>query len=133
MNKNIENKIKNETQKKYRLLYWYVGRENVIYTIPVGSIFEAALVKHSLAYTDLIKYDLGVTGDYMSSISLEVFEGGCWVDWYDDYSGNDSLEDWLEENEPENYNRITNLHKHFRAIRKNGEDLTLDYDNEEEC
>lgn len=131
MKKNMVNTMNNEPQKNYRLLYWYVGRESVIYTIPVGSIYEAALVKHSLAYTDLIKYDLGVTGDYMGSISLEVFEGDCWVDWYDDYSGNDSLEDWLEENEPENFAKIKDLHKHFQAIRRNGEDLTLDYEDEE--
>ena len=116
-------------QKNYRLYYAYFSIDSTMFTIPVASIYEAALVKHSLAYSDLIKYGQGATPDYSSIIGLEVFEDGEWVDWYDE-DGNDNMEDWLEENEPENYAKIKALHKHFQAIRKNGKDLTLEDDAE---
>ena len=111
--------MKKNTQKNYRLYYAYFGPNATMFTIPVGSIYEAALVKHTLAYSDLIKYEQGATPDYVNMIGLEVFENGKWEDWYDD-DGNDNMEEWLEENEPENYAKIKDLHKHFRAIRKNG-------------
>ena len=126
----IKNAMNNETQEKYRLVYFYTGHKSIMFSIPVSSIYEAALVKHCLAYTDLIKCEQEVTPDCINKIYLEVFEDGCWVDWCDDFGSNKS-EAWLEENEPENYARIAELHKHFKAIRKNGEDLNLDYDNEE--
>ena len=121
--------MKNNTQNNFRLYYAYFGpRPNAtMFTIPVSSIYEAALVKHTLAYSDLIKYGQGVTPDYDSMIGLEVFENGEWVDWYDE-DGNDDMEAWLEENEPENYAKIQDLCKHFRAIRKNGADLTIEDD-----
>lgn len=118
------------TQKNYRLYYAYFSIDSTMFTIPVDSIYEAALVKHTLAYSDLIKYGQGVTPDYDSMIGLEVFENGEWVDWYDE-DGNDDMEAWLEEYEPENYAKIQDLCKHFRAIRKNGEDLTIKIDTEE--
>ena len=130
MKNNIKNAMNNETQKNYRLVYFYAGHKSIMFSIPVNSIYEAALVMHSLAYTDLIKCEQEVTPDCMNKIYLEVFEDGCWVDWCDDF-GSNKPDAWLEENEPENYARIAELHKHFKAIRKNGEDLNLDYDNEE--
>ena len=119
--------MKNNTQNNYRLYYAYFGIYSTMFTIPVSSIYEAALVKHSMAYSDLIKYEQGVTPDYVNMIGLEVFENGEWVDWYDE-DGNDDMEAWLEENEPENYAKIQDLCKHFRAIRKNGADLTIEDD-----
>lgn len=117
------------TQKNYRLCYAYFSIDSTMFTIPVDSIYEAALVKHTLAYSDLIKYEQGVTPDYVNMIGLEVYQDGEWEIWYDEY-GNDSMEDWLEENEPENYAKIEALHKHFQAIRRNGEDLTIKADTE---
>lgn len=119
--------MKNNTQNKYRLSYMYIGHNATLFTIPVSSIYEAALVETALAYSDLVKYEQAVTPDYINSIGLEVCEDGEWEDWYDDY-GNDRLEDWLEENEPENYAKIKALHKHFQAIRENGKDLTIEDD-----
>ena len=52
-------------------------------------------------------------------------ENGEWVDWYDE-DGNDDMEAWLEENEPENFAKIKDLHKHFQTIRENGADLTIE-------
>lgn len=116
--------MKNNTQNNYQLYYAYFGHSATIFTIPVSGIYEAALVKNTLAYSDLIKYEQGVTPDYVNMIGFEVFENGEWEDWYDEY-GSDNLEDWLEENEPENYAKIKDLCKHFQAIRKNGTDLTI--------
>lgn len=129
MKNNIKNAMNNETQKNYRLVYFYAGHKSTMFSIPVSNIYEAALVKHSLAYTDLIKCEQEVTPDFANKIYLEVFEDGCWVEWYDEY-GNDDMEEWLEENEPENFAKVAELHKHFQAIRKYGEDLTLDYEEE---
>lgn len=116
-------KTSNDFQNKYRLWYFYAGFSATIFTIPVSSIYEAALVKHTLAFSDLVKYEQEVIPNYENAIGLEVYSKGEWVDWYDD-DGNDNMEKWLKENEPENYTKIENLHKHFRAIRENGTDLT---------
>ena len=117
--------MKNNTQNNFRLSYAYFGPNATIFTIPVSSIYEAALVKNSLAYSDLVKYEQGATPDYDSMISLEVYQDGEWVDWYDWY-GNNNMDDWLEENEHENFAKIRELHEHFQAIRKNGADLTIE-------
>ena len=117
--------MKNNTQNNFRLRYAYFGPNGTFCTIPVSSIHEAALVKNSLAYSDLLKYEQGDTFDYDSMSFLEVYQDGEWVDWYDD-AGNDDMEAWLEENEPENFAKIKALHKHFQAIFENGADLTIE-------
>ena len=42
------------------------------FTIPVQSIYEAALIRINLALTDLIKSEIGATPDYSNSFTLEV-------------------------------------------------------------
>ena len=127
----MKKNCKNNKQKKYRLFYWYANCKGLSYTIPVSSIYEAALVKYNLAFSDLIKYEKDITEDFTNVICLEVYEDDEWVKWYDE-NDNDNIEEWLKENEPDNFVKIYKLKQHCQAIREFGRDITLDDEEDDE-
>ena len=72
---------------KLRLVYFYCGKKGICFSIPVQSIYEAALIRINLALTDLIKSEIGATPDYSNSFTLEVCldeENDEWADWIDE-------------------------------------------------
>ena len=101
---------------KLRLVYFYCGKKGICFSIPVQSIYEAALIKHNIAFTDLKKFENGVTPDYCNGSVLEVCideETDEWADWVDE-DGFDDIDQWLREHEPEHYAHIRELLKYYR-------------------
>lgn len=102
--------------KKMRLVYGYFGVNAIAFAIPVQSIYEAALIKHNIAFTDLKKKDYSVIPDYCSFITLEVCldeENDEWADWVDE-EGYDDMDAWLQKHEPEHYAHIKELFAYYR-------------------
>lgn len=106
----------NKLRLNYYYSSYYYGLKDMCFTIPVQSIYEAALIKINLALTDLIKSEIGATPDYSNSFTLEVCldeENDEWADWIDE-DGYDDIDQWLEKNEPEHYAHIKEQIEYYR-------------------
>lgn len=99
---------------KLRLNYLqgYMGK-TCHFTIPVESVEEANKILDTLAFVDLFKEQLGMTPDYINSITLETLDSdGDWVEAVD------------EDEEP--LQQLSPLWEtHFQKILDAGEDVNL--------
>ncbi len=66
------------------------------FEVEVDSVKEGALLLRVLADYDLFQYENHIKPDYCNAGGLVMFEDGEWTDWYDDETGIDDPEEYLE-------------------------------------
>ena len=95
-----------------------------MYSIHVKSIKEASLIYQVISLDDLIELKMGASPDYISSITLEMYDEDFqeWVDACDEYG--DEID----------YETLCNkeIRAHLRDVYEKGEDLTLTSSDDEE-
>ena len=87
----------------------------IYFIIPVQSIYEAALIKCNINLTHQQLDASGVIPYCDDCFILEVCtdeKNDVWDTWRDE-NGNDNIETWLKENEPEHYAHIEELRSYY--------------------
>jgi hypothetical protein len=71
--------------KEGQLQVWWIPQVPMTpFAVHVLNIAEAILVLKTLANYDAFQFEQNVKPDYCNAGGLNVWEGGEWVDWYDD-------------------------------------------------
>ncbi len=113
--------MKKYENRRFRLRVWKMSYNgNCLYTIPVSSLEEAALICNVLAYDDLIEEKMGAAPDYVNSISLEM--------WHP------QLEDWVDALDEDGfdmgYKELCNkeIINHLKKVYETGKDFDISLD-----
>jgi len=91
---------------------WYPQIPCEPFIVPVDSVEEGVKIMNTLGMYDLFQLDHKIKPDFSNAGVLVMWEEDCdgkgnpgWVDWYDEETGEDDPEVWLEaqkEEESEN-------------------------------
>lgn len=74
------------------------------FTVEVKTVEEGVKIMDVLAFYDQFQLDNNVKGDYSNMGGIQVIEDGEWFDWFDEETGMDDPEDYLEEKGISTYN-----------------------------
>ncbi len=87
-------------------VWWIPQIPGKWFIVPVRTLREASLLLDVLADYDAFQYRNRIKPDYSNTGGLQIYDtncpddnGDCWVDWYDEESGDDF--DTYRENHPE--------------------------------
>jgi hypothetical protein len=67
------------------------------FQVEVQSVEEAVRLMDILANYDQFQLDYNIKPDYCNATVLEMFENGEWVTWYDEETGIDDPQEYLDE------------------------------------
>jgi len=77
-------------------VWWIPQVPGKPFHVPVASVEEAVKIMNVLAEYDLFQLKHRIKPDYSNAGGLEVFEDDEWCGWWDEETGEDDPEVWLE-------------------------------------
>jgi hypothetical protein len=79
-----------------RLKVWWIPQVPMHpFEVEVRNLREAQLLLHVLADYDAFQFKNRVKPDYCNAGGVMVMEDGEWVDWYDEETGIDDVDEYL--------------------------------------
>ena len=81
-----------------KLRVWWIPQipDENRFLVPVASVQEGVKVMNILADYDQYQLDNNIKPDYSNVGGLEMMESGEWTDWYDEETGSDDPNEYLE-------------------------------------
>lgn len=95
-----------QVESLVRLRVWWIPQvPGKPFHVSVGSVAEGVKMMNTLASYDLFQFENNIKPDYCNAGGLQLFDAtdtkdgpdGSWVDWYDEETGEDDPEAWLQE------------------------------------
>ena len=89
-----------------KLRVWWIPQvPGKPYYVKVDSVSQGVMIMDSLAFYDIFQYENNIKPDYCNAGGLQQFDesdtedgiDGSWVDWFDEYSGQDDPREFIEE------------------------------------
>jgi hypothetical protein len=93
-------------ERRMKLRVWWIPQvPGKPFHVDVGSVAEGVKVVVTLAQYDLFQLENNIKPDYCNAGGLQLFDptdtedgpDGSWVDWYDEETGEDDPEAWLQD------------------------------------
>jgi hypothetical protein len=85
--------MNNDTKLK---VWWIPQVPMKPFEVDVSSVEEGVKIMEVLAKYDLFQYQNDVKPDYSNAGGIMMIEDGEWTDWYDEETGCDDPEEYLE-------------------------------------
>jgi hypothetical protein len=82
---------------KMKLRVWWIPQvPGKPFVVEVDTVTEGVLVMDTLARYDMFQFENNIKPDYCNAGGLGMYENDEWVDWFDEETGIDDPEEYLE-------------------------------------